>query len=141
MLIEYRDWITRWDLKNEPDTIFLFGDNIEKHGYGGQAKEMRGEPNAVGIPTKFLASHDENAYFTDDEYEYNIRKIDEAFETIPKNANKIVIPKSGLGTGLAELNIRAPRTFAYLQNKIKGLVKKSDTYTEQLKDSVMNSCM
>jgi hypothetical protein len=44
-------WLTRKDLRRRPDIIFLFRDNLEQRGFGGQAKAMRGEPNAIGIPT------------------------------------------------------------------------------------------
>jgi len=44
--------ITRQMLRAEPGTLWVFGDNLQRKGLGGQAKEMRGEPNAIGIPTK-----------------------------------------------------------------------------------------
>ncbi len=50
--LEIRELIRREDVRAEPDKIFLFGDNLKESGYGGQAKEMRGEANARGIPTK-----------------------------------------------------------------------------------------
>lgn len=42
-------YIKRQDLKSNPNTQYLFGDNLKRSGFGGQAKEMRGEPNAIGI--------------------------------------------------------------------------------------------
>ena len=122
MSVEYRKVITRQDLKNEPYKIFLFGDNLCRIGMGGQAGAMRGEPNAVGIPTKKHPSHREFAYFNDDEYEINIKHIDEAFLDIGGNKN-IVIPEDGLGTGLAQLPTRAPKTYQYILFKIAALEK------------------
>jgi len=49
MPILYQDQIKRDDLRAHPDRIYLFGDNVARQGRGGQAKEMRGEPNALGI--------------------------------------------------------------------------------------------
>lgn len=69
--IEIRERITRQDLRDEPDKIFLFGDNLKRAGYGGQAKEMRGEKNAVGIPTKKAPNNREESFFTDKEFEAN----------------------------------------------------------------------
>lgn len=43
-MIEYRDHITRAMLRAEPEKLFVFGDNFVRTGFGGQAKEMRGEP-------------------------------------------------------------------------------------------------
>ena len=113
-------WITRDDLKKNPDTIYLFGDNLAGYGLGGQAKAMRGEPNAVGVPTKKLPSTAANAFMSDAEYENNVRAIDAALARIPAGA-PVVIPEDGLGTGLARLDQTAPRTFAYLQQKLADL--------------------
>jgi len=116
----HKKFITRDDLKRNRDKIFLFGDNLQETGYSGQAKEMRGEPNSIGIPTKKSPDMNEESFFTDNEFEDNKRTIDEAFVKIPKGKT-IVVPSSGLGTGLAQLNKRAPKTFQYLQSKIKEL--------------------
>ena len=94
--------------------IFLFGDNLMRKGKGGQAV-IRDEPNAVGIPTKNAPSRNDSAYFSDDNYEDNIRHISNAFISIPHYAT-VVMPKNGLGTGLAKLKEKAPRTFAYLDD-------------------------
>lgn len=113
-------FIKRDDLRNNPNTIYLFGDNVKRRGMGGQAAEMRGEPNAIGIPTKHGPTMDPDSFFTDTEIETNKHIIDEAFSKIPKG-RPIVIPEDGLGTGRAQLSDRAPRTYAYLQEKIRGL--------------------
>lgn len=115
--IEIRDRIIRADLRAEKDKIFLFGDNLLEWGFGGQAKEMRGEENAVGIPTKKAPSNNSNSFFTDKEFASNKNSIDEAFGKIPADKT-IIIPKAGLGTGLAQLEEKAPRTFAYLNEKL-----------------------
>jgi|GEM_PF-2214881 len=115
--IEIRDHITRADVRAEKNKIFLFGDNLKEQGYGGQAKEMRGEENAVGIPTKKFPTNNPSAFFSDKELAPNKQAIDEAFGKIPPD-KIIVIPKAGLGTGLAQLEEKAPQTFAYLNEKL-----------------------
>ena len=82
--------------------------------------EMRNEPNAIGIPTKKAPSMNEIDFFTDSDYIIATAAIDTAFAKIPKNAS-VVIPVAGLGTGRAQLNIRAPKIFAYLEQKLKEL--------------------
>jgi hypothetical protein len=119
-MIEYWDYIVREDLKNNPDKVFLFGDNLARKGYGGQAKEMRDEPNAVGVPTKKLPSNGPDAFFSDTELEINKYVIDRALGKIPRD-KIIVIPSAGLGTGLAQLDVKAPQTYAYLLECIKKL--------------------
>jgi len=109
--------ITRALVKANPQVIFLFGDNLQEYGMGGQAKEMRGEPNAIGIPTKRKPSMSPDSFFTDEEFENNKKAIDKAFSKIPEGSY-VVVPKAGLGTGLAHLPIKAPRTFVYLVKKL-----------------------
>lgn len=120
MKVEKWNFITREDCRRNPDKIFLFGDNLERAGFGGQAKEMRGEVNAIGIPTKKKPSNSPDSFFSDDEFEQNRQAITKAFASIPKNKT-IVVPAAGLGTGLAKLSQRAPRTFEFLQEKLKEL--------------------
>jgi hypothetical protein len=106
-------------IRNNPDKIFLFGDNLKGWGKGGQAI-IRDEPNAIGIPTKKAPHMNKNAFFTDTEYSNNIKHIDEAFNKIPKGST-VVLPEDGLGTGRARLKSKAPKTALYLLEKIKGL--------------------
>ena len=112
-MIEYRANIHREDLRLEPNKIFLFGDNLTGKGFGGQAREMRGEPNAIGIPTKKRPDNWVDSYFTDREYYSNVEAIKKAFDSIPKDKD-IVIPQAGLGTGLARLEEKAPKTYVYI---------------------------
>lgn len=120
--------ITRQDLRSNPDKVYLFGDNLERKGLGGQAKSMRGEPNAIGIPTKKKPSMTGDSFMSDADYDSNIKAIDEAFARIPQGKT-IVIPKAGIGTGLAKLQEKAPKTFEYLQNKLNSL--KGETIAQE----------
>ena len=110
-------FIARKDLKANPNKVYLFGDNIQEKGYGGQAKEMRGEANAIGIPTKKAPNMRSDAFFTDSEFNENKNAIDKAFNKIPAG-KEVVIPESGIGTGLADLKNKAPKTFKYIQSKL-----------------------
>jgi hypothetical protein len=118
-------WIARSFVREHRDHIFLFGDNLARRGFGGQAAQMRAESNAIGIPTKKLPSNDEEAFFTDAEFEQNKAAIDRAFDRLHRMSwtfeQVIVIPSDGLGTGRAQLDNRAPLTFAYLQKRLRNL--------------------
>lgn len=114
-------FIEREDLRAQPEVTFLFGDNCKRIGLGGQAKEMRGEPNAVGIRTKKSPEHSGKALFTqedwDNDREIIMEMIDEDFARIPKNS-LVVVPTDGLGTGFAKLDTNCPDMLKYIENKI-----------------------
>ncbi len=129
MPIEYREYITRQMLKDEPETLFVFGDNMLRLGYGGQAKEMRGEPNAMGIPTKWKPSMNADAFFDDsDECYHDVAGIIAYYFGLLtghlKRGGKVVFPAAGIGTGLADLEIKAPRIWQLIQNLQQELEEK-----------------
>lgn len=114
-------------VRKHPKYLFIYGDNDIQRGKGGQAI-IRDEPNALGIPTKKIPSYSLKAYYTDDEYEENKQKIKKSILHIIKtfltnDYTTIILPKDGFGTGLAKLPEKAPKTFKYIENKIKGLIK------------------
>jgi endonuclease YncB( thermonuclease family)/pyruvate/2-oxoglutarate dehydrogenase complex dihydrolipoamide acyltransferase (E2) component len=113
--------MTKAAVEADPSTYYLFGDNLKREGFGGQATIRNAvTKNVIGIPTKKTKSTDEAAYFTDADYDLAVAEIDKAFASIPKGAS-IVIPSDGIGTGRAQLETRAPKIFAYLQKKLKEL--------------------
>jgi len=115
--------ITRAQVREERSTIFVFGDNLLGKGYGGQAGAMRGEPNAVGIPTKYAPDLRESSFFSDADFDRLRPILDQSFAKLKalKKYHNIVIPADGLGTGLAQLGRRAPRILAYINQKIEEL--------------------
>jgi hypothetical protein len=115
--------IRRSDLQGNPGTLYVFGDNMQRKGRKGQAAEMRGEPNAVGIPTKWLPAKTGNAYFTDESWNSHDVKsaVEDAFRKLEAHlasGRNVVLPADGIGTGLAELPTRAPSLFARLERWI-----------------------
>lgn len=110
--------------------LFIFGDNLVKMGEGGQAI-IRTEPNALGIPTKKYPTNTETSFFSDKELLENMFHIDQAISLIKNRIgyyNGIILPKSGLGTGLAELDTRAPKTFNYLNHEVELLKEYVENY-------------
>ena len=130
-----KKWITRKDIQNNPDKIYLFGDNTHRVGLGGQAKEMRGEPNSIGIATKITPYHNDTAYMTDDHYEENCKSILKDFWLVPDDKD-VVLPADGLGTGLANLPRSAPKTYQFILDIIENLKERnsllSNLYQENL---------
>lgn len=114
-MIEYRKHITREMLRAEPNTLFVFGDNIQRRGYGGQAKEMRDEPNAVGIPTKMRPSMNESAFFSDASLNLWMRESGPGRDRLREHEGRIVWPADGIGTGWAQLRKRAPAVWRAIE--------------------------
>lgn len=106
--------IYRDDLKANPSVSYIFGDNEKRVGLGGQAGEMRGEPNAIGVATLCAPGQYFNARDTDRQ----CTVIDRDLEPVRKalRDGKIVVwPMDGIGTGIAQLKELAPDTYAFLQ--------------------------
>lgn len=132
MLIIKQKMIFREDIKANPHLLYIFGDNLKRYGFGGQAKEMRGEPNSFGIATKRLASHNYPEDYFHDEDPDVIGIIDEEFKELKKFVHEkislyehyfqaIVIPLDGIGTGLSKLPEKAPKLLEYINKKLEGL--------------------
>lgn len=116
--------IFRQDLRSNPHVLYLFGDNDMRTGYGGQAKQMRDEPNAVGIRTKRAPWTGDNAYWSDINYQDNLDKIEEDLDRVGLHlalGKVVVVPMDGIGTGLSEMEDRCPKTFKYLQDRLNNL--------------------
>lgn len=92
--------ITEYFLSMNPNAYFVFGDNIERRGYGGAAK-LRDHPHAIGFITKKFPDNRDTSFYHKEEYE------DVFFEELYKL--KIIVEKrpektfyvSQLGGGLA----------------------------------------
>ena len=114
-MIEYREHITRAMLRAEPEKLFVFGDNMHRKGYGGQAKEMRGEPNAVGIPTKVHPTMYEGSFFTDSDLSVFVDRVVPDYLRLARHPGIIVWPTAGIGSGLAQLKKRAPKIWHWIE--------------------------
>lgn len=112
MPIFYQKIIMREDLQANPGVLYVFGDNVERKGMAGQAAEMRGEPNAIGVATKWKPTNQPDAFFNDDQFDQIIPILTQDLTPVYNAviANKIVVwPQDGIGTGYARLHICAPR--------------------------------
>lgn len=129
MPIVYQEWITRQNLQDNPDKLYVFGDNMRRYGLGGQAREMRGERNAIGIPTKREPTMRPGAFFSDNDFDQWLEVAEPAFDYLKMaliDGRTVVFPKNGLGTGLAQLPERAPR----INQKINEFIEEIETLKE-----------
>lgn len=113
------------DTKKYNDYLFVYGDNDIRQGKGGQAI-IRGVDNSYGIRTKKYPDNKESSFYTDKEYSENCRKIDEDIDTIIKLVKQqgykgIIISQDGVGTGLSQLQVKAPKTLDYINKRIKDI--------------------
>lgn len=126
MAVQFRERLTREDIRRERDVLFVFGDNEGRYGGGGQARECRGEPNAVGVATKRLPARHEAAYWREEERERCFAVIDADLEPVflhVRRGGTVVFPRDGIGTGRAELQFRAPSVMAHIRNRVRELMR------------------
>lgn len=136
MPLMFQKWITPEDLKANPERIYVFGDNVERVGAGGQAKYGRDALNAVGIATKYAPGVDNGDFFSD----ASRNLLEDAVECINADFNivkwfldrgrVVVFPEDGIGTGLSELPTRAPAVHAYILSYMEQLKKRYGVITE-----------
>lgn len=106
MTIRYVDWFTREGLQANPEARFVFGDNLRRIGYGGQAGACRNEPNAIGVATLYAPG---DFYRADDPLALATVNADLARVANALMQGRVVVaPRDGLGTGLARLPEHAP---------------------------------
>ncbi len=125
MPVIQQEIIKRSDARRNPRVLYVFGDNVTRKGLGGQARELRGERNSVGIRTKYTPGEQ---YFVEAPAETiaQCRMIDEDMKRLFNHVARggvVVWPSQGVGTGRARLPITAPTTFDYLMSKFKALLE------------------
>jgi len=118
-----KDWYSINQCKNNPNKLYIFGDNFIRKGYGGQA-QIRDCQNSFGIATKFAPGTYEKDYFSDIMYDQciNIIKmdIDDLLQYLSTTSiiDTVIFPVDGLGTGLSELPTRAPKVYKFLNDEL-----------------------
>jgi hypothetical protein len=126
MPVLFMSSITREFVRSHQTWFFVFGDNLVKKGLGGQAREMRGEPNAVGIATKRSPSMNSDAFFSDSDI-HNVIVMDaikDSFRILESHllsGGVVVIHKNGVGGGLANLPVNAPLIDKFIKSSIERL--------------------
>lgn len=92
--------ITKQFLKENPNYIFVFGDNKKRIGKKGAAK-LRDMPNSYGFITKKAPNNRKESFYTPYEYQSIFEKEKEKLKNeIKENPNKTFLI-SKIGSGLA----------------------------------------
>lgn len=92
--------ITKEFLRNNPNYIFVFGDNTLRKGKAGAAK-LRDEPNTYGFITKKFPSNRDNAFFTIESYKPIFQEELFKLEMEIRKSQGVVWLLSACGSGLA----------------------------------------
>lgn len=124
MPIHYEPHISRAMLRAEPDTLWVFADNLMQLGSSGQAGQMRGEPNAIGIPTRRAPYSGPEGEFSDRDMVEFVCVAAEPFGILNAHlaaGGLVVWPAEGIGTSRAHMEHRAPRIWAALQRAMRKL--------------------
>lgn len=92
--------ITQEFLDSNPDSYFVFGDNLERWGHGGAAK-LRDHPHAIGFITKKFPDNKDSSFYKPEEYSpvffEELKKLEKIITKRPDKKFYI----SQLGGGLA----------------------------------------
>lgn len=134
MPLIFKEFISRADLRENRSALFIFGDNEARRGMGGQAAEMRGEPNAHGIRTKKAPSNEPYAFWTDADFRRVVLMIRDDFAKPYQwisEGKHVVFPTALIGTGLAGLDYHAPKIMSFIHKKIELLKVISDQMDEE----------
>lgn len=119
MALLYIKRYSRTYIQAHKDWIFVFGDNLKRTGYAGQAYEARGEMNAIGIATKKEPAMHPDAFFNNGSYSEWIEAERPAIEmllTYSHAKRTIIWPLDGIGSGMAQLRARAPSIWDALED-------------------------
>ena len=92
--------ITKKYLQSHPNEIFVFGDNVQRKGYGGAAI-LRDEKNTYGFITKKYPNNNISSFYIPSDYSVIFEsELEKLVIMIEKNPNKTFLI-SKLGAGLA----------------------------------------
>jgi len=93
-------YITKKFLRNNPDTIFVFGDNLQRKGLGGAAK-LRNEPNTYGFITKKAPNNNWSSFYKPDDYKFVYMAEMLKLVSLIESSRDKTFYISKLGSGLA----------------------------------------
>jgi len=112
--------------KQYPEVLWVFGDNMQRTGMGGQAI-IRQQPNCIGVATKVTPGND---FFVEGNISHmgticeDLAQIESALHA----KRRVVIPitpegRISLGCGLAALPYHSPTAYAFLERWLSFVTK------------------
>ncbi len=104
--------------------LFAFDDDEMRLTEGTLAAQCRGEANTIGIRTRRAPGADPENVWTDTDIARHQQQLDEDFALLiswVEAGGPVFLPKAGLGNLQPRLVDTAPRTYLFLQKKVKEL--------------------
>lgn len=92
--------ITKSFLDSNPDAYFVFGDNLERMGYGGAAV-LRDHSHSIGFITKKFPDNNDSSFYRPEEYSSVFFEELKKLKNIIKQRPNKTFYISQLGGGLA----------------------------------------
>jgi hypothetical protein len=114
-----KEWFSIQQCLENPNKLYIFGDNTFRDGTGGQA-QIRNCDNSFGICTKWAPNTSDGAYFIDSINCLEIVEKDISELLKFKRGNmytEIIFPWDGLGSGLSKMPEKCPLLYRRL-NKL-----------------------
>jgi hypothetical protein len=129
MPIRFIDWYTSEQINaDEGKAYYVFGDNAERRGFGGQAAAARGHINSIGVVTKIRPEHGTpKCYMHDDNFFNNVAVINQDLDIVERRLKEgfpVYWPRAHIGTDRARLAEFAPRTLQYINLALARLCDK-----------------
>lgn len=112
---------SREQIMEDPTTLYVFGDNLERTGYGGQAAAARDCPNAIGIPTLFAPGKPAQPEWISLFRAVAATELQTLYLHLMSGGD-IVWPGDGVGTGIADLQSHCPELLSYINNYVARLM-------------------
>lgn len=114
MTIIQEEYFSEDQCNENPQNLYVFGDNSYRYGKKGQAV-IRDCINSIGIPTKRKPSMAKDAFMRDEPEDFKdiLSALGDLVDRSYSYKN-VVFPKNGLGTGLAKMNETSPILFKKL---------------------------
>jgi len=98
--MEIPRYVTAEFLRENPNVVFVFGDNLIRKGKGGAAK-LRDEPNAYGFVTKRAPNNLDSSFFRPGDYWHTfIKELSNLHRQILLHPDRTYVI-SRIGAGLA----------------------------------------
>jgi hypothetical protein len=111
--------ITRREVRSNPDKTYVFEDDLLRMCWDRQARAMRGEPNAVGVPVRVSPISGGRLADTDRVRwrRVAIPALDYLCQLVDVGRT-VVLPSNPIGTSIANLERDAPSIWAELNESM-----------------------